>query len=140
MFSKHLENLDNLFRSLQQAKLQVKLSKCKFGRHKVIFLGHVVLNQGVLPNPTKTEAIVKMKPPVDIKGLQRFLGMTSYYWRFIQNYAMIAELLNQLLQKGSLFKWNEACQFSFNALKEKLVTGPCRSLNEFILQLKRSVS
>ncbi len=57
--------------------------------------------------------------------------MTSYYRRFIQNYVTIAELLNQLLQKGSLFKWNEACQLSFDALKEKLVTAPVLIFPDF---------
>ncbi len=130
-FEEHLEHIERLFGCLQKAKLQVKLSKCRFGRRKVIFLGHEVSDQGVRPNPAKVEAIQKMLPPTDIKGLRRFLGMTSYYRRFIQNYATIAEPLNRILQKGALYKWNDACQAAFEALKSKLMTAPILVFPDF---------
>jgi hypothetical protein len=48
-------------------------------------------------NPIKVEVICNMKPPVDISGIQRFLGLTSYYRRFIKEYSKIAEPLNAQL-------------------------------------------
>ena len=72
-FEEHLKDLDRMFTSLQNAKLQIKLSKCKFGRTKVVFLGHTVSKEGVKPNDEKIDVIVKMQPPIDLNGLQHFL-------------------------------------------------------------------
>ena len=87
----HLEDLRKLFVRLREANLKIKLSKCSFFKRKLIFLGHEISEQGIKPNPMKIEAIIKMKPPVDLTGLRRFLGLTSYYRRFIKDYAKIAE-------------------------------------------------
>jgi len=130
-FEEHLKDLDTMLNSLQNAKLQVKLSKCKFGRTKVNFLGHTVSKEGVKPNIEKVEAIMKMQPPIEIQGLQRFLGMTSYYRRFIKDYAKIAEPLNRLLKTGSIFKWDQYCQQAFETLKERLMTAPILVFPDF---------
>ena len=123
-FEGHMEELQKLFDALRRKNLTLKLSKCKFLRRKVAFLGHVVSGEGVSPNPNKIVAIEKMKEPINIKGLRRFLGMTSYYRRFIGDYARIAEPLNKLLQKGAIYRWNDNCQKAFDILKEKIKTAP----------------
>ena len=130
-FEEHLKDLDTMLNSLQNAKLQVKLSKCKFGRTKVNFLGHTVSKEGVKPNIEKVEAIMKMQPPIEIQGLQQFLGMTSYYRQFIKDYAKIAEPLNRLLKTGSIFKWDQHCQQAFETLKERLMTAPILVFPDF---------
>ena len=127
----HLTELNQLFQSLRKTKLRMKLSKCMFAKRSVKFLGHVVSKDGVKPNPDKIEAIVKMKPPIDITGLRRFLGLTSYYRKFVRNYSKIAEPLNRLLQKGSLYRWNEQCQKAFEELKERLTSAPILAYPDF---------
>ena len=57
--------------------------------------------------------------------------MTSYYRRFIQNYAKIAEPLNRLLKTGSLLHWTFQCQQAFNTLKEKLISAPILIFPDF---------
>ena len=101
--------------------MKVKTSKCSFFKKKLIFLGHEFTEEGIKPNPTKIDTITKMKAPIDITGLRRFLGLTSYYRRFIKNYSKIAEPLNLLLRKGNLYIWNEKCQLAFEELKRMLL-------------------
>ena len=98
-FEKHLIDMRNLFAKLKKAKLKVKLSKCSFGMKKFVYLEHEISTEEVKPNPTKIKAINKMQLLVYISGLRRFLGLMSYYRRFVAKYAFIAEPLNNLLQK-----------------------------------------
>lgn len=60
----------------------------------------------------------------DLKGLQRFLGMTGYYRRFIKDYAKIAKPLTLLLRKVNVYKWNDACQKAFDELEKDLTSSP----------------
>ena len=130
-FKNHLWDMTNLFKKLRKANLKVKLNKCAFGMKKVIYLGHELLAEGVRPNPKKVEAIDRMQPPVDISGLRRFLGLTSYYQKFIYKYADVAEPLNQLLCKGKIYKWDTKCQKAFEELKNRLVTAPILTYPDF---------
>lgn len=90
----------------------------------MVFLGHLVDKQGVRPNPGKIAAVTKMQQPIDLTSLRRFLGLTSYYRRFIRNYSKVAEPLNRLLRKGKLFQWSNECQDAFEQLKKRLVEAP----------------
>ena len=98
--------------------------------------------EGIRPNPEKVQAIVKMKAPIDITGLRRFLGLTSYYRRFVQNYADKAKPLNRLLRKKKLYKWDLECQKSFEELKKALSSIPILIYpdfsKEFIVQTDAS--
>ena len=127
----HIAELEKLFQKLREVNLKVKLNKCLFARKKLAFLGHEISEQGIGPNPGKVEAIAKMKAPIDISGLRRFLGLTSYYRRFIQSYADKAEPLNRLLRKGNVYRWNEECQKAFETLKIALSTAPVLAYPDF---------
>ena len=104
-----------------EAKLKVKLSKCFFGRRKVIYLCHKISTDGVRQKPTNSETINKIQPPVDISGLRRFLRLTLHCRRFVEKYAFISEPLNNLLQKGKIYKWDEKCKQGFEELKKSLI-------------------
>src|SRR5690606_40767014 len=65
-----------LFRSLTEWELSAKLSKCHFFKRRMEYLGHEISYEGIRPNQSKIEAITKMKPPIDISGVRRFLGIT----------------------------------------------------------------
>ena len=130
-FDQHLEDLEKLFTKLGEYNLKIKLNKCVFARSKVIYLGHEVSIDGVAPNPEKVEAISKMKPPTDISGLRRFLGLTSYYRRFIKDYSKIAHPLNERLMKNRIYNWDKDCQEAFEELKRKLMTKPILCYPDF---------
>lgn len=130
-FEEHLSNLASLFKRLTEYGLTVKLSKCSFGKHQLVYLGHRISKEGISPNPAKTAAIDKMQQPKNISALRRFLGMTNYYRRFIHHYADLAAPLNKLLQKDSVWKWSDACQLAFDTLKDHLRSSPILAYPDF---------
>jgi hypothetical protein len=72
----------------------------------------------------KVIAILDWKAPKDVRGIKSFIGMASYYRRFIEGFSKIARPMTALLGKKVEFKWTPACQKSFETLKEKLTTAP----------------
>ena len=135
-FKEHLERLARVFGALQKAQLKLKLSKCHFAQREVRYLGHIVSEKGITPDPSKTEAVSSYPPPQNQKELKQFLGLSNYYRRFIPGYANIAEPLNKLLRKDQhklKFQWDASCQTAFDQLKCKLTKAPILSYPDFTL-------
>ena len=105
------------------ANLKLNPKKCQFCRQSVSFLGHVISRHGVSTDPTKIESIEKWPVPINVQELRSFLGLASYYRRFVKGFAEIAAPLHHLLQKGA-FIWSEDCALAFNSLKQKLLSAP----------------
>ena len=85
---------------LKEHKLYAKFSKCDFLLDKVHFLGHVVSKEGVLVDPTKIEAASKWTTPTSITEIRSFLGLVSYYQRFVEGFSSLATPLTELTIKG----------------------------------------
>jgi hypothetical protein len=56
-------------------------------------------------DPTKVTAIVGWKIPSSIMEVRSFLGLASYYRRFIEGFSKIAKPMTSLFEKGKEFKW-----------------------------------
>lgn len=69
---------------------RVKLSKCAFAQQSVAYLGHVVSAEGVATDKSKIETIANWPRPLNLKDLRGILGVTGYYRKFIEYYAIIA--------------------------------------------------
>lgn len=109
---------------LQTAGLTLNLKKCKFCLREITFLGHVVNSQGITADPSKVEAIHTYTVPRNLKEVQRFLGLTGWYHRFVPNFSRIAETLKTLKKKGQPFQWTSQCQQDFDYLKACLTSPP----------------
>ncbi|CAI7886249.1 unnamed protein product, partial [Closterium sp. NIES-53] len=103
----HLQDLEEVFRRLQQNRLITKGSKCEFLQPELEFLGHVVSGEGIKIDPRKLTAISEWKSPTNITGLQSFLGFVNYVRRFVPNMAGATRTLTDLLHKGVQFLWGE---------------------------------
>lgn len=95
-YDNHWSNLFLIFERLRDANLRVNLEKTEFLASEVEFLGYIVSAEGIKADSKKVEAINKMEPPTNVRELKRFLGMTSYYRKFIQDYAKVANPLTNL--------------------------------------------
>ena len=100
-------------------------------RPEVEYLGHVITASGLKPSPHLTNAVLEFPRPSNTHELRRFLGMSSYYRRFIHNFARIAQPLHQLTCKGATFEWSTECEEAFKSLKERLATPPVLAFPPF---------
>jgi hypothetical protein len=128
----HAEHLRKVFQRLKENKLYAKLEKCEFGVTEVDFLGHKITQEGLKMDDHKVKAIVDWEPPKSVPALRSFLGLASYYRKFIKNFAKIAAPLTNLLKKSAVtYEWEEACDKAFEALKGILVKASVLKLPDF---------
>ena len=123
-FEEALGSLEDVFQRLREAGLKLKPSKCELLRRQVRFLGHVVSDRGVECDPEKVEAVRNYEAPRDLSELRCFLGFVGYYRRFIRDFATKAGPLTELLRKDTPYRWTDACQEAFEALREPLTREP----------------
>ncbi len=102
----HLGHLKQVFARLRRAGLMLHPGKCRLAQPKVVYLGHVISKDEILPNPDKVEAVQRFPVPTSVKGVRQFLGIASYYRRFIPLFAKIAAPLHALTRKDVLFFWS----------------------------------
>ena len=141
----HKEYLKLVFDRIDAAGLTLHGSKCNIGMYQVKYLGHVFSSNGMEPDPVKTSAVFDWPTPVNVSNLRSFLGLASYYCRYIHKFSDIAAPLHLLTNKGMSFDWNESCQQAFNQLKRKLTQAPVLaypafgpSAKQFVLQTDAS--
>ncbi|GBM15589.1 Transposon Ty3-I Gag-Pol polyprotein [Araneus ventricosus] len=141
-FQEHLNNIRKVFQRLQKATLKLSPKKCRFFRKEVSYLGHIISVDGVKTDPEKTKAVVDWPRPETVHDLRSFLGLCTYYRRFVRNFSAIARPLHKLTEARSNFNWTEECEKSFNSLKQALITSPVltypRTDKEFILDTDAS--
>lgn len=132
----HVENLRVVFKLLEDANLKLKLAKCSFLKTSVDFLGHVISADGIAPNPSKVEAIAKYPRPRTVRELQSFLGLASYYRRFIKDFASIAHalIIQAKGQPQTLINWGQDEISSFETLKKYLVSDHVLAFPDFSKQ------
>lgn len=141
-FQEHLGRLEQVFRKLHGANLKVKPSKCNLFAKQVSYLGHIISANGVKADPSKVEAVRGWPVPRNQTEVRSFLGLASYYRRFIKSFAEIARPLHQLTEKGRKFHWGDDCQRAFLTLKSCLTSAPVLAypdpLKQFILDTDAS--
>ncbi|GJS12766.1 putative reverse transcriptase domain-containing protein [Tanacetum coccineum] len=113
---------------LKKEKLYAKFSKCEFWLKEVQFLRYVVNRDGIHMVPSKVESVKNWKIPESSTKVRSFLGLASYYWRFIENFSKIAKPLTLLTQNNKTYVWGNEQDETFRILKEKLCNAPVLAL------------
>ena len=130
-FEDHLENVARVLDRLQEAGLKLKPSKCNFLLKQVQYLGHTISDRGISPDARKVEAVKNFPKPIDLKSLRSFLGLASYYRRFIPGFSAKVNPLFKLTRKNVDFFWSDDCQAAFDRLKQLLIDSPLLVFPDF---------
>ena len=122
-FKEHLKRLETVFTRLRQIGLKLNPEKCRFGARNVNYLGHIISEEGIATDPGKISAVNDWPTPKTTRELRSFLGLASYYRRFVSKFADIARPLHQVTAKANADHgyskkkpvsiasyWNRECQ------------------------------
>ncbi len=145
-WEEHVLHLTEVFGRLREAGLHIKEKKCNFVVNSCNYLGHVVGGGEVRPMDYKVKAVKEYERLKTKKQVHAFLGLCGYYRRFITSFSTVANSLTELTWKNkeNVVKWNEACEHSFNLLKEALTSKPVLTTpdwtRKFILQTDASAT
>lgn len=131
MLEEHLQHLTLVIERLQKAGLKLQPAKCHFVRDEVEYLGHRITPQGLKTNPRLMSAVQEFPVPHNLHEVRQFLGLSSYYRRFIPLFSRVAQPLHALTRKDMAFYWDQACQTAFETLKKKLVQPPVLAIPLF---------
>ena len=129
----HVRHLRLVFDRLRAVGLKLHPAKCDFASPEVMYLGHMITADGILPNPGKVEAVRSFKNPTGVKEVREFLGLAGYYRRFVPSFAKVAGPLHSLTRQEIPFHWTSECQLSFDRLKELLSSPPVLAYPNFDL-------
>jgi hypothetical protein len=120
----HAQHLAEELELLRQHKLYAKLSKCSFAQERTNFLGHVISADGIRVDPRKVLSLENWPAPTKVEHVRAFLGLATYYRKFVEHFATKAHALHQLLRKTTVWQWGEAQQEAFDSIKGALMNAP----------------
>ena len=126
----HVGHLNLVLETLVKHQLYAKQSKCVFACEEVEYLGHLISSEVVRIDPKKTTAMQQWPIPKDVKALRGFLGLASYYRKFVKGYGLIAAPLTALLMKD-FFLWTSEASHAFELLKDAMSNPPMLALPDF---------
>lgn len=116
--------LKKVLEILNHWNMKISLAKCQFLCQQIKFLGFIISGSGVKSNPDKVDPIKRWPTPTNLNELQRFLGICTFYHKFIRGLAELAAPLYKLLKKDVDWHWNSECKKSFVSLKRELTNLP----------------
>ncbi|GBG83598.1 hypothetical protein CBR_g37403 [Chara braunii] len=119
----HVEHIEWVLHALKDAGFKVALEKSAFFLSEISFLGYIVTVEGLKPGPRKVAAVQEVPAPVTLTQVRAFLGLASYYRRFIKGFAGVAKPLTNLLKKEEQLIWTPECEAAFQVLKETLTSA-----------------
>ena len=132
----HTHRLNLVLERVAKAGLTLKPSKCHWMQKSVKFLGHIVSSDGISVDPAKVKSVSCFPLPQNSTDVRSFLGRTSYYRRFIPEFASRSKPLADLTKKKCKFMWNKDAQKSFDDLQHCLTSAPILRCPDFSLPFK----
>lgn len=120
-----------MFQRLREANFKVQLNKLEFLRKEVEFIGHVVTQEGVKPNPNKIQTIKDFPCPHNRKTIKSFLGVLGYYRKFIRDFARITKPMTKQLKGKKPVQINAEFLEAFEVCKTLLTNDPILKYPEF---------
>lgn len=123
-----LEKLEKVFILLRQAKLTLNLRKCVFFRERIDYLGFEISREGIRPGAHKIDAVKQFPVPKNVHEVRQFVGLTSYFRKFVPNFSRIARPLTVLTKKSESWRFGTEQMTAFETLKGILADRPVLAL------------
>ena len=120
----HEKHLRAVLTTLRDHCLYAKARKCELFQIKVEYTRHYISDEEITVAPRKIATIKDWPVPTNVPEVRSFLGLASYYRKFVQGFSATATPLTALLHKDTTFHWDAPEQQAFETLKEKLITAP----------------
>ena len=116
-YEEHMKHLDIVLHKLKTNGFTIKPTKTHLVQREVNFLGFIVSEVGLRPDPLKIDSILEIPRPRNVRQLRQFLGVCQYQARFLLGYASEAQPLRALLHKGRKWSWTSVEQEAFEKIK-----------------------
>ncbi|GFV62885.1 retrovirus-related Pol polyprotein from transposon opus [Trichonephila clavipes] len=123
-FEEHLKNIRRVLQKPKEANLKLSPSKCHLFRREVAYLRHTISAEGARTDLDKISAEKDWNCPTDVHQLRSFLGLCTYYRKFVKKFSTIARPLHKLTEAKQKFIWKVGCSNAFNKLKDALTSAP----------------
>ena len=133
VFSKTLEkhlHIQRVIERIVQVGMKLKPTKCRFVQKELEYLGHIVSRDGLKPNPRLVEAVERFPEPTNAQETTRFLGLCSYYRKFVPQFAKIANPLHHLMRQDIVFQWTPECHRAYEELRGRHISAPIPKLRD----------
>ncbi|UYV65202.1 hypothetical protein LAZ67_3003566, partial [Cordylochernes scorpioides] len=123
--NQHVSHLQQLFGRLRDYGLTINETKCTFGQPSVKFLGFIITNAGISPDPQRVQAIKDIPIPDTVGKLRRFLGMLNFYRRCLPNAASTQAPLHAMVEgrKNASCQWTPTALQAFDQCKFQLANA-----------------
>lgn len=119
-----LGTLKEVLQLIFQENLKLNIDKCSFLQPSISFLGYEISEEGIRPGDQKIKAVADFKIPSNVHELRQFLGLSSYFRKFIKDHAKIVSPLTVLLRKNVPWSWGIDQTNAVNFIKDKLISKP----------------
>lgn len=129
--TEHVRHLAIVMDLLRKHRLYCKLSKCSFAQEEVKFLGHIVGKNGVQMDPSKVAVVQAWPQPTTVSELRSFLGLATYFRKFVQGFATLVRPLHLLTKATATWVWTPACEKAFQGVKYALTHAPVLAMPDF---------
>jgi hypothetical protein len=127
----HIKHIEEIFSLIAKSGMKLKLSKCCFFELSVLYLGHIISEEGSATDPKKIEAVKNYPVPENKQHVKSFLGFVGFYRKYIRNFGKIAHPLTELTKNDVDFVWGTEQENAFQKLKLKLTTAPILAHPDF---------
>jgi len=122
--SDHDDKLIKLFERCRSIGIRLNEKKIKLWQKSVPFLGHVITQDGVKPDPAKVTAVLNMQSPTDVEGVQRLNGFVNYLAKFLPGLSDVMEPIRQLTRQGVPWNWSKSQEESLKTVKQLIADAP----------------
>ncbi|CAF1550225.1 unnamed protein product [Rotaria magnacalcarata] len=143
-FYEHIQHIEEVCSLLQEANFKLNVNKCEVARSEILFLGHLIKEGTIKPDPNNIRGLVETKEPTTAEEAFRFVKAAEYYRKFIPKFSIIAaplhryspSTLNQQKMNKSKFLLSDDARTAFHELKKILTTDLILGLPDDTLQFK----